>query len=74
MKALVISGGGSKGSFAGEIAEHLIKTQGKNYDIFVGTSVGSLLVNHLALNKIEEINNPRGKPTRYLADESLFLV
>ena len=55
MKALVISGGGSKGSFAGGIAEYLIKTQEKNYDIFVGTSVGSLLVSHLALNKIEEL-------------------
>ncbi|MFK5957382.1 MAG: patatin-like phospholipase family protein [Lutibacter sp.] len=55
MKALVISGGGSKGAFAGGVAEYLIKTQGKKYDIFVGTSVGSLLVSHLALNKINEL-------------------
>jgi len=53
MKALVISGGGSKGAFAGGVAEYLIKVKQKKYDIFVGSSVGSILISHLALNKIE---------------------
>jgi predicted patatin/cPLA2 family phospholipase len=55
MRALVISGGGSKGSFAGGVAEHLIRVQKKKYDLFLGCSTGSLLVSHLALNKIEKI-------------------
>lgn len=57
MKALVISGGGSKGAFAGGVAEYLIKTKHKTYDIYVGTSTGSLLISHLALNKVEKIKN-----------------
>ena len=47
-KALVISGGGSKGAFAGGVAEYLINEQKNNYDIFVG----SLLISQLALNNI----------------------
>jgi len=57
MKALVISGGGSKGAFAGGVAEYLIKECGGDYDIYVGSSTGSLLVSHLALGKIDEIKN-----------------
>ena len=55
MRALVISGGGSKGAFAGGVAEYLIKHQKKEYDILVGTSTGSLLISHLALGKIETL-------------------
>jgi len=32
MRALVISGGGSKGAFAGGIAEFLIRDCGQEYD------------------------------------------
>ncbi len=55
MRALVISGGGSKGAFAGGVAQYLLDVKKKEYDIFIGTSTGSLLVSHLALNKIDEI-------------------
>jgi NTE family protein len=54
-KALVISGGGSKGAFAGGVAEYLMKVQKNEYDLFVGSSAGALLVNHLALGKMNEI-------------------
>jgi predicted patatin/cPLA2 family phospholipase len=54
-KALVISGGGSKGAFAGGVAEYLIKEQQKKYDILIGTSTGSLMVSHLALGKLDEL-------------------
>jgi predicted patatin/cPLA2 family phospholipase len=53
MKALVISGGGSKGAFAGGVAEYLVKEQKKEYDLYLGSSTGSLLISHLALGKIE---------------------
>ena len=55
MKALVISGGGSKGAFAGGVAEYLICEQHKKYDIYIGTSTGSLLISHLALGKTQEL-------------------
>lgn len=57
MKALVISGGGSKGSFAGGIAEYLIKERKRKYDLYVGSSTGSLLIPHLALGNIEKIKS-----------------
>ncbi|MBP0902571.1 patatin family protein [Mariniflexile gromovii] len=55
MRALVISGGGSKGAYAGGVAEFLIKEKGYQYDLFVGTSTGSLLVPHIAAGKIDKI-------------------
>ncbi|TAI48940.1 patatin-like phospholipase family protein [Flagellimonas allohymeniacidonis] len=55
MRALVISGGGSKGAFAGGVAQFLIQEAKHNYDLFVGTSTGSLLISHLALNKLDKI-------------------
>jgi predicted patatin/cPLA2 family phospholipase len=55
MKALVISGGGSKGAFAGGAAEYLINDCCHHYDLFVGCSTGSLLLPHLALGNIEKI-------------------
>lgn len=55
MRALVISGGGSKGAFAGGVAQYLLEELHHNYDLFVGTSTGSLLISHLALDKVEKI-------------------
>jgi len=55
MRALVISGGGSKGAFAGGVAQYLIEDKQHDYDIFIGTSTGSLLVSHLALKKVDKI-------------------
>ncbi len=53
----MISGGGSKGAFAGGVAQYLIENKRLHYDLFIGTSTGSLLVSHLALNKVEKIKN-----------------
>ena len=55
MRALVISGGGSKGAFAGGIAQYLLEEKKHNYDLFLGTSTGSLLISHLALGEIQTI-------------------
>ena len=54
-KALVISGGGSKGAFAGGVAEFLMKEQQKSYDLFLGTSTGSLMISHLAANELVKL-------------------
>jgi len=55
MRALVISGGGSKGAWGGGVAQYLLQEKKRHYDILVGTSTGSLLVPHLAINNIEGI-------------------
>lgn len=57
MRALVISGGGSKGAFAGGVAQYLIEELKREYQLYLGTSTGSLLVTHLALKKIEKIKS-----------------
>ena len=56
MRALVISGGGSKGAFAGGVAQYLIEEKKKNYDLLIGTSTGSLMITHLALGRVKELN------------------
>lgn len=55
MKALVISGGGSKGAYAGGVAQYLMEEKGKTYDMFLGTSTGSLLIPHLAVGDIPKL-------------------
>lgn len=55
MKALVISGGGSKGAFAGGVAEFLMKEAKHDYEVLVGSSTGSLLIPHLALGNLEKL-------------------
>ena len=57
MRALVISGGGSKGAFAGGVAQYLMEHEKRTYDMFLGTSTGSLLVPHLAVNDISKLYN-----------------
>ncbi len=55
MRALVISGGGSKGAFGGGVAEYLISDLNRQYDILVGTSTGSLLIPQLSIGKVENL-------------------
>ncbi|MFC5045915.1 patatin family protein [Aquimarina hainanensis] len=55
MRALVISGGGSKGAYAGGVAEYLIEQEKRRYDLFLGTSTGSLLIPQLALGNVSKV-------------------
>ena len=55
MKALVISGGGSKGAFAGGLAEYLVSVCKLDYKIFIGSSTGSLLVPLLSIGAISKL-------------------
>lgn len=52
-KALVVSSGGSKGAYAGGIIEYLM--QKKNWDIFVGSSTGSLISSMIACGDISHL-------------------
>ncbi|QBZ98086.1 patatin-like phospholipase family protein [Flavobacterium sangjuense] len=56
MRALVISGGGSKGAFGGGVAQYLLQEKGCKYDILIGSSTGSLLIPHLALGEVDKIH------------------
>ncbi len=53
MKALVISGGGAKGAYAGGVAEYLIAERGIEYDLFAGSSTGALMVPLLAAGEVD---------------------
>jgi len=55
MKALVISGGGSKGAWAGGLIEYLSREKGMDWDILVGSSTGSLLVPCIAIKAWSEV-------------------
>ena len=57
MRALVISGGGSKGAFGGGVAQYLLQEKMYKYDILIGSSTGSLLIPHLALGTVDKIYN-----------------
>jgi len=52
-RALCISGGGAKGAWAGGVIQHLLEDQDKDYDLYVGTSTGSLLA---PLSSIRELS------------------
>ncbi|GAA4277324.1 hypothetical protein GCM10022259_20480 [Aquimarina mytili] len=51
MRALVISGGGSKGAYALDTAWYLLQKLDRKYDLFLRTSIGSLLVSILLYQK-----------------------
>jgi NTE family protein len=53
MKALCISGGGSMGAWAGGVVEFL--KSDKDWDIFFGTSTGSLIIPLVAADKIDKL-------------------
>ncbi len=75
MRALVISGGGSKGAFAGGVAQYLMQENGCEYDILIGSSTGSLLIPHLALGEVEKIYNIYSNVNmRSIFDLSPFVV
>lgn len=57
MRALVISGGGSKGAFAGGVTQYLMEEKNCQYDLLLGTSTGSLLIPHLALGHVAKIKD-----------------
>src|SRR5947209_18039213 len=53
-RALVISGGGSKGAFAVGVLKTLLSTYPHlDFDIFVGTSAGALIVTLASLGEID---------------------
>ena len=60
MRALVLSGGGSKGAFEVGVLKRWMGEQGLDYDIMCGVSVGALNVAGLA-------HTPHGQPAKTIA-------
>jgi NTE family protein len=54
-KALVISGGGSKGAFAVGAVNYLVSELNMDFDIIAGTSTGSLISPMVAANQITQL-------------------
>lgn len=55
-RALVVSGGGSKGAFAVGVIRRLLDTfPSLDFDIYVGTSTGSLVVPFAALHEFDDL-------------------
>lgn len=65
-RALVVGGGGSKGAYAGGVIQYLIEDQEKDYDLYVGTSTGSLLA---PLTSIREIKTLKDGYTSITSDD-----
>jgi NTE family protein len=55
MKALVISGGGSKGAFAVGVLKYLIQEKGNEYNLISGTSTGALIAPLAATGEIDRL-------------------
>lgn len=70
MRALVVSGGGAKGAFGGGVAQYLIEDLETEYDMYLGTSTGSLLVPLLALKKLDRLKEAYTSVTQ----EDIFTV
>lgn len=54
-RALVISGGGAKGAWAGGLIQQMIEERGYDWDIYVGTSTGSLLITLTPLKQMNKL-------------------
>jgi len=67
-RALVVGGGGSKGAWAGGVIQYLLEDKEKDYDLYVGTSTGSLLA---PLSSIRELSILKEGYTS-IASEDIF--
>jgi len=56
-RALVVSGGGSKGAWAGGLIQQMIEERGYDWDMYFGTSTGSLLITLAPLKKMNELKD-----------------
>jgi len=54
-RALVISGGGAKGAWAGGLIQQMIEERGYDWDMYFGTSTGSLLITLTPLKEMERL-------------------
>ena len=54
-RSLVVSGGGSKGAWAGGFLQYKVEEQGYDWDSYYGTSTGSMVITLTALHEMEKL-------------------
>lgn len=54
-RALVISGGGAKGAWAGGLVQYLIEEKNYDWDMYFGSSTGSLVIPLTSLKEMERL-------------------
>jgi predicted patatin/cPLA2 family phospholipase len=54
-RALVISGGGAKGAWGGGFLQYKVESQGYDWDMYFGTSTGSLLIPLTSLQEMDRL-------------------
>jgi len=70
IRSLVISGGGAKGAWAGGLIQQMIEERGYDWDMYFGTSTGSLLI---TLTPLHEMNKLKEAYTS-VNNENIFSV
>ena len=55
VRSLCLSGGGSKGAWAGGLIQQMIEERGYDWDMYFGTSTGSLLITLIPLQKMYKL-------------------
>lgn len=69
-RALVISGGGAKGAWAGGLVQQFIEERGYDWDMYFGTSTGSLVITLTPLKEMERLK----KAYTSVSNEDIFSV
>jgi len=54
-RALVVSGGGNKGAWAGGFLQYKVDEQGYDWDMYFGTSTGSMAITLTAMQEMEKL-------------------
>jgi len=70
IRSLVVSGGGCKGAWAGGLIQQMIEERGYDWDMYFGTSTGSLLITLVPLHKMEKLKEAYTS----VSNENIFSV
>ncbi len=57
VRAICLSGGGCKGAWAGGLVQQMIEERGYDWDMYFGTSTGSLLITLIPLQKMYKLKD-----------------
>ncbi len=69
-RSLIVSGGGAKGAWAGGLIQQMIEERGYDWDIYVGSSTGSLLMTLTPLKEMDRLKEAYTNVT----NENIFSV
>jgi predicted patatin/cPLA2 family phospholipase len=70
VRALVISGGGAKGAWAGGLVQQMMEERGYDWDMYFGSSTGSLLITLIPLHEMDRLKEAYTS----VSNDSIFTV